>query len=261
MLARMSDEETPRRVLVLIPTYNEAGNIEPIVRRLRSAVPGATLIVLDDNSPDGTGAVADELAMHDEAVRVVHRARKAGLGAAYLDGFAIGIREGFDVIVEIDADGSHPPETLPALLDRLAVGDVELVIGSRWVPGGRVVNWPRRRELLSRMANRYTRVALGMPVHDATSGFRAYDASALRDVDLRSVASEGYGFQVEMSYRIVSAGHSVAEVPIVFHERERGASKMSAAIIIEAMGKVTMWGFRRLLDRNSARNRPRRRPD
>jgi dolichol-phosphate mannosyltransferase len=237
-----------RRALVLLPTYDEVDNLERIVSRIRAAVPDADILVLDDASPDGTGALADRLAASDARVHVRHRAGKEGLGAAYIDGFGWGLERGYDALIEIDADGSHPPETLPLMLERLDEG-ADLVIGSRWMPGGRVVNWPKRREALSRTANLYTRVMLGMPVRDATAGFRAYDARALAALDLASVDSRGYGFQVDMTYRMVRSGARVVEVPIVFSEREHGVSKMSGSIVTEAMRKVTGWGLQRMLRR------------
>jgi dolichol-phosphate mannosyltransferase len=228
------------RVLVVIPTYNEADNVRIIVDRLRKAVPAVDVLIADDNSPDGTGEIADELAAADPSVMVMHRAGKQGLGAAYLAGFAWARDQGYDAVVEMDADGSHPPEALPRLLDALV--DADLVIGSRYVPGGTVVNWPMHRLLLSRGANLYTRLALAMPVKDATGGFRAYRMKALDSMDIDSVLSQGYCFQVDLAWRAVRQGHRVVEVPIVFTERERGASKMSSSVIREALWRVTVWG-------------------
>lgn len=229
------------RVCVLVPTYDERENLPRIVARLRAAVPDADVLVLDDASPDGTGEVADRLAAADAAVHVLHRAGKQGLGAAYLAGFAWALERGYDAAVEIDADGSHQPEALPALI-RAAAG-ADLVIGSRWVPGGSVVNWPAHRKALSVGANLYTRVLLGMPVADATAGFRVYRASALRALDLATVDSEGYCFQVEMTWRAVRAGLQVVEVPIEFVEREIGESKMSRDIVQESLVRITGWGL------------------
>jgi dolichol-phosphate mannosyltransferase len=228
------------RVLVVIPTYNEADNVRIIVDRLRKAVPAVDVLIADDHSPDGTGEIADELAAADPSVMVMHRAGKQGLGAAYLAGFAWARDQGYDAVVEMDADGSHPPEALPRLLDALV--DADLVIGSRYVPGGTVVNWPMHRLLLSRGANLYTRLALAMPVKDATGGFRAYRMKALDSMDIDSVLSQGYCFQVDLAWRAVRQGHRVVEVPIVFTERERGASKMSSSVIREALWRVTVWG-------------------
>jgi dolichol-phosphate mannosyltransferase len=228
-------------VLVVVPTYNERENLDPIVARVRAAVPEAHLLVADDGSPDGTGKVADELAAADTHVHVLHREAKQGLGAAYLAGFDWGLEHGYGVLVEMDADGSHQPEQLPALLDALAGAD--LVIGSRWVPGGTVRNWPRHREVLSRGANTYARVAMGTPVRDMTGGFRAFRASALRSLDLADVQSQGYCFQVDLAWRALRRGLRVVEVPITFVERERGSSKMSGAIVREALVNVTAWGL------------------
>jgi dolichol-phosphate mannosyltransferase len=228
------------RVLVVIPTYNEADNIRIIVDRLRTAVPAAEVLIADDNSPDGTGAIADELAAADANVHVLHRAGKQGLGAAYLAGFAWGREQGFDVVVEMDADGSHQPEYLPQILDTLV--DNDLVLGSRYVRGGKVVNWPAHRFLLSRTANLYVRLALGMPVKDATAGFRAYRMPVLDKIDVDTVSSQGYCFQIDLAWRTQRNGFRVAEVPITFVERERGASKMSSSIVREALVRVTIWG-------------------
>ena len=229
------------RVLVIIPTYNEAENIGPITSRLRTAVPTAEILVVDDNSPDGTGRLADELAAGDPQLHVLHRAGKEGLGAAYLAGFDWGLQRGYDVLVEHDADGSHRPEQLPLLLERLQTADV--VKGSRWVPGGRVVNWPKSRELLSRGGNLWVRLWLGLPVSDATGGFAAWRAETLRGIDLAGVQAAGYGFQVDLAWRAVRNGFTVAEVPIEFADRRFGDSKMSRKIVAEAMWLTTRWGI------------------
>jgi len=229
-------------VLVVIPTYNEAENLQPLLVRLLAAMPTAHVLVVDDNSPDGTGAVADTLSAADSRVHVLHRDAKHGLGAAYLAGFAWGLARGYEVLVEMDADGSHRPEQLSRLLAALAEAD--LVLGARWVPGGSVVNWPWHRELLSRGGNTYTRLALGLPLHDATGGYRAFRAATLRTLDLADVSSQGYCFQVDLAWRVVRAGFHVVEVPITFVERERGESKMSPAIVREALWRVTIWGAR-----------------
>jgi dolichol-phosphate mannosyltransferase len=227
-------------VLVIVPTYNEADNIVDIVGRLRAAVPASYVLVADDNSPDGTGKLADTLAEADSHVAVMHRPGKQGLGAAYIAGFERAAAEGFDVVVEMDADGSHAPEQLPRLLD--ALRDADLVIGSRWVPGGEVVNWPKRRMLLSRGGTLYTRIALGLPLADATAGYRAYRMDALKGIELAEIASQGYCFQVDLAWRVWRAGFRVVEVPITFTERERGDSKMSSSIVREALWRVTVWG-------------------
>lgn len=228
------------RVLVIIPTYNEADNVRTIVGRLRRAVPQADVLIADDNSPDGTGAIADELAAADDHIHVMHRAGKEGLGAAYLAGFAWARDAGYDAVVEMDADGSHAPEELPALLDALV--DADVVLGSRWVPGGKVLNWPLSRHLISRTGNLYTRLALRMPFKDATGGYRAYRMKALDAMDLGGVASQGYCFQVDLAWRAYRQGHRIVEVPITFTERQRGTSKMSSAIVREALWRVTVWG-------------------
>ncbi|TCO28384.1 dolichol-phosphate mannosyltransferase [Kribbella steppae] len=229
------------KILVIIPTYNEAENIEPIVRRLRDAVPEADILVADDNSPDGTGDLADKLAANDDHVHVLHRKGKEGLGAAYIAGFRWGIEREYDVLVEHDADGSHQPEQLPRLLT--ALRDADLVLGSRYVKGGAVQNWPKSREILSRGGNIYTRLALGVPLKDATGGYRAFRRATLEGIGLDAVASAGYCFQVDLAWRAVKAGFRVVEVPITFVERERGQSKMSRAIVIEAMARVGKWGL------------------
>lgn len=231
----------PGRILVVVPTYNEVRTIGPIVRRVREAVPDAHVLIVDDASPDGTGRLADELAGLDERVHVLHRNAKAGLGAAYIAAFGWALARDYDVVVQADADGSHQPEELPRLLAALA--DADLVLGSRYVPGGRVVNWPRRRELLSRSGNRYARVLSGVPIRDATGGYRAFRVGTLRRIDLDGVASRGYSFQVDVAWRAVRAGLTVVEVPITFVERKEGTSKMSGAIVREALWRVTHWGM------------------
>ena len=228
------------RVLVIIPTYNEAENVQPIVKRVRAAVPDADVLVADDNSPDGTGKLADELAGTDEQVHVLHRQGKEGLGAAYLAGFQWGIDHDYDVLVEMDADGSHQPEELPRLLTALKGAD--LVLGSRWIPGGRVVNWPKSREILSRGGSTYSRLMLDVPIRDVTGGYRAFRRQTLEGLGMGDVASAGYCFQVDLAWRAVKAGFHVVEVPITFVERERGDSKMSRNIVVEALWRVTAWG-------------------
>ncbi len=228
-------------ILVIIPTYNERENIATIVPRVRASVPEAHILVADDNSPDGTGAIADAMAAEDDHVHVLHRLGKEGLGAAYLAGFAWGMEHGYDVLVEMDADGSHQPEELPKLLDALRGAD--LVLGSRWVPGGSVVNWPKHREVLSRGGNWYTRKALGIPLMDATGGYRAFRADTLRRLNLDGVDSAGYVFQVDLAYRALQSGMTVREVPIEFVERTVGTSKMSSKIVGEALWQVTLWGL------------------
>ena len=229
------------RIVMVVPTYNEAGNLAWVVGRLRAVLPEVHVLVVDDSSPDGTGRIADELAAQDPHVTVLHRAAKEGLGAAYLQGFAQALADGFDVIGEMDADGSHQPEQLPALLDALA--DADLVIGSRWVPGGSIVNWPRRREALSRGGNLYVRLLLGIDVHDATAGFRVFRRQTLEKIDLAGVRSHGYVFQTDLVARTLRAGLTVREVPIEFVERVRGDSKMSGGVALESLARITRWGL------------------
>jgi len=229
------------RVLVIIPTYNEADNITAIVGRVRSAVPEAEILIADDNSPDGTGKLADDLAVEDGSVHVMHRLGKEGLGAAYLAGFEWGLNRNYEVLVEMDADGSHQPEQLHRLLT--ALRDADLVLGSRWVKGGTVQNWPKSREILSRGGNLWTRIALGIPIRDATGGYRAFRRATLLGLGLDNVASAGYCFQVDLAWRALKAGFRVVEVPITFVERELGDSKMSRRIVIEALLRTTVWGI------------------
>lgn len=229
------------RIVVIIPTFNELSTLPVIVARVRASVPEADILVADDNSPDGTGRLADELAAQDEQVHVMHRLGKEGLGAAYLAGFAWALQAGYEVVVEMDADGSHQPEQLPRLLDALRTAD--LVLGSRWVPGGRTENWPRSRQLISRGGTAYTRLMLGVPIQDATGGYRAFRADTLRRLDLHEVASQGYCFQIDLAWRAVQRGLTVREVPITFVERTAGTSKMSRKIVAEALWRVTIWGL------------------
>ena len=238
-------------VLVVVPTYNERDNLPRILQRLADAVPTAHALVVDDASPDGTGDLADSLAEADPRVHVLHRSGKAGLGAAYVAGFGWGLERGYQVLVEMDADGSHAPEQLPTLLAALENADV--VLGSRWVRGGSVVDWPRRREVLSRGGNAYVRLMLGVPVRDATGGYRAYRRSVLERMDLEGIASQGYCFQVDLVWRAWQNGLRVTEVPIRFVERVAGVSKMDRSIVSEALWRVTVWGVR-------SRLRPGRRP-
>lgn len=228
------------RVLVIIPTYNEAENLRLITDRVRRAVPSVDILVADDNSPDGTGDIADEIAAADDHVFVLHRPGKQGLGAAYVAGFAWAKNKAYDAVVEMDADGSHAPEELTRLLD--ALRDADAVLGTRYVPGGSVHNWPVHRLLLSRGGNIYIRMALGMPFKDATGGYRAYRMTTLDQIDVATVASQGYSFQVELAWRAYRQGLRVVEVPITFTERELGASKMSGNIVKEQLLRVTVWG-------------------
>lgn len=230
------------RVAVLIPTYNERDNLPLIVERVRACVPTADVIVLDDNSPDGTGDVADTLAASDEAVKVLHRKGKEGLGAAYLAGFAWALEQGYDAMVELDADGSHRPEHLPTML--AVAADADLVIGSRYVRGGKIVNWPLERKAISMAGNIYIKAILGMPVNDATAGYRVYRAETLRTIGLDKVESAGYCFQTDLTVRTVRAGLKIVEVPITFIEREIGDSKMDGDVVRESMLRITGWGVR-----------------
>lgn len=245
------------RTIVIIPTYNEVENLPIIVEQVLSALPATDLLVVDDSSPDGTGDLAERISASDARVHVLHRTTKDGLGRAYLAGFAWGLQRGYDLLIEMDADGSHPADRLPALVEAARIDDERPVaaIGSRWVKGGSVVDWPRRRELLSRWANRYARIMLGLSVHDATAGFRAYPAPALRRMKLESVSSQGYCFQIDLTLRAVENGVGLREVPIRFRDRELGTSKMSGAIIVEAMAKVTLWAFTRHLPRRFGKRR------
>lgn len=227
--------------VVIIPTYNERDNIRPIVARVRASVPDAHVLIVDDASPDGTGALADRLAASDERVHVLHRSKKNGLGAAYLESFGWARERHFDFLVQLDADGSHQPEQLPDLLAAALTADV--VLGSRWVPDGRVQNWPWHRRMLSRGGSVYSRLLLRLPQQDVTGGYRVYSADALRKMALGSVDSLGYCFQIDMLLHAVRARLRVVEVPITFVERTRGSSKMSARIVLEAMARVTIWGL------------------
>lgn len=230
------------RIIMVIPTFNEADNLAWIVGRLRIAQPSVDVLVVDDGSPDGTGDIADRLAADDEQVHVLHRTAKGGLGAAYLAGFDWALMQGYDVIGEMDADGSHQPEQLHRLLTGLL--DADLVIGSRWIPGGSVVNWPWERELLSRGGNLYVRLLLGIDVRDATAGFRLFRRTALEKIRLHEVRSTGYVFQTDMVTRTLRAGLTVREVPIEFVERVRGESKMSGQVAAESLKRITAWGFK-----------------
>jgi dolichol-phosphate mannosyltransferase len=235
------------RVLVIVPTYNEVENVERILDRLRASVPTAHALVVDDDSPDGTAETAEKLAAADPRVHLLRRRRKDGLGPAYVAGFRWARANGYDVVVEMDADGSHAPEQLPALL--AALDGADLVLGSRYVPGGAVADWPVHRLLLSRAGNRYTRWALRLPLSDATGGYRAARGELIDRLPFDDVASQGYCFQVDWAWRAVRAGARVREVPITFTERTFGRSKMSGSIVREALVRVTVWGLRdRLAD-------------
>lgn len=228
---------------MIIPTYNERENLGLIVGRLHAALPATHVLIVDDGSPDGTGDLADDLATGDAAgrIHVMHRTEKAGLGAAYIAGFRWGLARDYTVLVEMDADGSHAPEQLHRLLGEVDAG-ADVVLGSRYVPGGTVVNWPKHREWLSRGGNIYSRLALGVKIKDITGGYRAYRRGVLERLDLDTIESHGYCFQVDLAWRAIQEGFTVTEVPITFTERERGESKMSGGIVREALLKVTGWG-------------------
>ena len=231
-------------LLVILPTYNEIESLHAIVARVRAAVPDADLLIVDDASPDGTGGLADSLAERDAAISVMHGMRKEGLGRAYLAGFAHALATGYTFVAQIDADGSHDPAELPAML-ALADGGADLVIGSRWVPGGSVRNWPWLRQAISRAGNTYARAALRSDIRDITAGFRVFRAATLAAITVGNVASQGYCFQVETAWRVEQRGMAVVEHPITFVEREAGVSKMHAGIVIEALVRVTAWGLKR----------------
>ena len=261
----MSDRETSPSdrsdasrtdVLVVLPTYNEIENLESIVRRIRLAVPDAHVLVVDDASPDGTGDLADRMSAADPAVTVLHRAEKTGLGGAYVAGFGRAIKAGYRFVCEIDADGSHDPDALAPMV-RIARERADLVIGSRWIRGGGAVDWPLTRRMISRGGNVYSRMVLGSDIRDLTSGFRVLRTSALADLDLSTVASDGYCFQVELGWRIERAGGTVVEYPITFVDRDRGDSKMGAGIVLEALARVTGWGIDRVRGRTTTKRPPR----
>jgi dolichol-phosphate mannosyltransferase len=232
------------RVLVVLPTYNEAANIDTVLRRIRAALPDAGVLVVDDGSPDGTAEMAERLGTELGHVEVMRRAEKAGLGSAYRAGFAWGLERGWDAFVEMDADLSHDPGALPSLVEPLASG-YDLSVGSRYVPGGSIPNWTWHRRLLSRGGNVYAAALLGLGVTDSTSGFRAYRADILQKLDLAAIHAEGYGFQIEMVYQVLEHGGLVTEVPIRFVDRVEGKSKMSMAIVVEALLLVTWWALKR----------------
>ena len=240
------------KVWVTVPTLDEVENLEPLIQRIRAAVDDVHILIVDDGSADGTAERAEALGSELRGIEVLRRPRKMGLGSAYRAGHAIGIARGYDVMIQIDADLSHDPGALPDLLAAVARG-ADLAIGSRYVPGGSVPNWPKRRLLLSVWGNRYAGFMLRMPVRDSTAGYRAYRASILRAMDIESTHSTGYAFQIEMTYRALRAGGHIEEVPIAFTDRVRGTSKMSSRIVVEAMALVTLWALR---DRVLRRGRP-----
>jgi len=244
----MAESQTPR-TLVIVPTYNEAENVTDILERVLGVVPDAHVLVVDDGSPDGTGDLVAARAADDDRVHLLRRAGKLGLGTAYVTGFRWGLERGYELLVEMDADGSHPADRLPALIAAVAdadpADDVMLAIGSRWTAGGSVVDWPKHRKLLSRGGNAYARVMLGLDVHDITAGFRVYRADAIARMALDEIDSKGYCFQVDMTLRVHDLGGRIVEVPIRFRDRIHGVSKMSQAIVVEAMLRTTQWGLQR----------------
>jgi len=229
--------------LVIVPTYNEAEALPGIIGRLRQEVPDADILIVDDNSPDGTGQIADDLAAGDTAVSVLHRSGKEGLGRAYIAGFQKGLDAGYRYLVEIDADGSHDPAELAAMISAAEADSADLVIGSRWVPGGAVLNWPWIRRAISRVGNRYARRVLRSRIRDLTSGYRVFRAEALQSVHFDRVSSQGYCFQVELAWRLEKAGYRIVEIPITFVERTMGRSKMHVGIVAEALLRITLWGL------------------
>jgi dolichol-phosphate mannosyltransferase len=234
------------RTIVVLPTYNERENVAALLAAVRSTLPAADVLVVDDNSPDGTASIVEETAAELGQIKLLRRPGKHGLGSAYRDGFAIALDEGYDAIVSMDVDFSHDPKAMPELLALLDAG-ADAVIGSRYVPGGATVDWPLHRRVLSRWGNRYTSLVLRLQVRDCTSGFRAYRASALSAIEPSSTTAEGYAFLTELVRRLVRSGYRVMESPIVFRDRRYGESKMSSRIIVESMLLVTRWGVRDLL--------------
>jgi dolichol-phosphate mannosyltransferase len=241
-----------RRAVVVLPTYNERENVVTLLHAVREAVPGADVLVVDDNSPDGTAALVEETAAELGQIKLLRRAGKQGLGSAYRQGFSVALDEGYDVVLSMDVDFSHDPAVLPELL-RLIDAGADAVIGSRYVPGGATVDWPLHRRLLSRWGNRYTSFVLRLQVGDCTSGFRAYRADALRAIDPASTTAEGYAFLTELVRRLVRQGARVMETPIVFTDRRYGESKMSGRIVVESMFLVTRWALRDAWRRVSSR--------
>jgi len=252
----MAESVSPR-TLVIVPTYNEAENVTDILDRVLGVVPEAHVLVVDDGSPDGTGDLVAARATDDDRVHLLRRSGKLGLGTAYVAGFRWGLERGYEFLVEMDADGSHPADRLPALIAAVADADsadgVMLSIGSRWTAGGSVVDWPKHRELLSRGGNAYARIMLGLDVHDITAGFRVYRADAIARMALDEIDSKGYCFQVDMTLRVHDLGGTIVEVPIRFRDRVHGVSKMSQAIVVEAMLRTTQWGLQRRFGRGSRR--------
>ncbi len=232
------------RTLVVLPTFNEVENIDEVLQRTRAALPDASILVVDDGSPDGTADRAEKLDHDLGNITVLRRAAKSGLGSAYRAGFRWGLSQGYEALIEMDADLSHDPAALPAMVAALEATQAGLVIGSRYVPGGSIPDWSWHRKALSKWGNRYAGAVLGMPVRDATSGFRVYRADVVERLDLEGVRADGYGFQIEMAYKVGGLGEQVVEYPIAFRDRVRGTSKMSGAIVVEALRLVTWWAVR-----------------
>jgi dolichol-phosphate mannosyltransferase len=239
----MAERTEPMRTLIIIPTYQEATNIDNVLTQVRQAAPEADVLVVDDNSPDGTADLVKKADEKFGRIDLLQRNGKSGLGSAYRAGFRLAFERGYDIAIEMDADLSHDPKDLPRLIHEAEAG-ADLVIGSRYVPGGAIPGWPAHRALLSRYGNRYATFVLGLNIKDATSGYRAYRTSVLRQVNLGSVRADGYGFQIEMAYRMARVGDVIREIPITFVDRTEGESKMSSRIIVEALGLVTLWGIR-----------------
>jgi dolichol-phosphate mannosyltransferase len=236
------------RTLIVLPTYEEADNIAEVLRRVRAAAPAADVLVVDDSSPDGTAEIAKSMAAEVGGVDVLSRPSKSGLGSAYRDGFRLGRDRGYVALMEMDSDLSHDPGDIPRLLRPLEEG-ADLVIGSRYIPGGHIPHWPWHRRALSKYGNRYAAGMLRLAVHDATSGFRAYRSDVVGRIELETVRADGYGFQIEMAHRVARAGGRIVEVPIEFVDRVRGTSKMSTNIVVEAMALVTWWGLKERVQR------------
>jgi dolichol-phosphate mannosyltransferase len=239
--------------LIVLPTYNEANTIADVLRRIRAAAGPVDVLVVDDSSPDGTADLAEAMGREVGGVEVLRRPAKAGLGSAYRAGFRLGLERGYDILMEMDADLSHDPATVPELIEAVESGGADLAIGTRYMPGGSIPDWPWYRRAISRLGCLYARVALGISARDATSGFRAYAREALAEIDLDRVAADGYGFQVEMAYLMERNGGRVVEVPIEFRDRTLGHSKMSSRIVVEALVLVTWWGLRDRLRRRHPR--------
>jgi len=236
------------KTVVVIPTYNEIGSIAGVTERVLGAEADVEVLIVDDNSPDGTGQLADDLAADDTRIHVIHRTEKNGLGAAYAAGFRWALQRDYDFVVEMDADGSHQPEELPRLTALLRNG-ADMAIGTRWIPGGVIKNWPAYRKLISRSGTAYARIMLQSKLHDLTSGYRGFRADSLRTIDFETVNSQGYCFQIELAWLFERSGGTIGEFPITFVEREEGVSKMSTGIVVEALAKVTSWGLASMIGR------------